>query len=343
MYLYFHLSPTPSPPKEIDEFSIAIALPVPILWESEVSKIPFKTMNAYYYLCNMKKRFIYSLLILLPFVMACQPKKASPGKLQLTVSIIPQQQMLEFLSGEQWDVQVLLPPGSNHETYEPTPQDMKKLANSSIYFTLGALDFETTWTERFQASNPSMRIIPTNTGIEMLSGHAHNHENVATNHNHGIDPHIWLSPKCLAIQARNIASALSQADTTHKDIYNRRLQSFINKTDSVDKVIRQILVHSAGKSVLIYHPALAYFAQDYDLHQISIETEGKEPSTAHLIELTKLAKKLNIKAVFISKEFDTRHAEALAKDMNAQVVVYDPMSADWAQNLITLAKLIAKN
>lgn len=293
----------------------------------------------------MRKYIFYCLIIISFFLASCNEKKSIEIERQLTVSILPQKQMLVYLSAGYWEVQVLLPPGSNHETYEPTPQDMKKLANSSLFFTIGALDFETTWIDRFQSSNPNLQIIPTNTGIKMLSGHIHNHEN--ENHEnenqHGIDPHIWLSPKCLKIQAQNICNSLSIKDTANKVEYAKRLTAFIAQADSVDSVIRSILSKSDGKSILIYHPALGYFAQDYNLNQISIENEGKEPSASHLIELTELAKKQNVKAVFISKEFDTRHAEAIAKAINAKVIVFDPMAEDWSKNLIALAKLIAEN
>ncbi len=292
----------------------------------------------------MRSYTLISLLFLAIFFSSCNDKKEIKNNRQLTVSILPQQQMLEFLSAGLWDVQVLLPPGSNHETYEPTPQDMKKLANSSIYFTLGALDFETSWIDRFQASNPDMSIVPTNTGIKMLCGHVHSHDDESGHaHNHSNDPHIWLSTKCLAIQAQNIFETLSLVDSSNKTIYESRLKEFIALTDSVDAVIRNILINSSGKPFFIYHPALGYFADDYNLDQISIENEGKEPSASHLIKLTEIARKHQIKAVYISKEFDTRHAEALAKDIGAKVIVFDPVAADWVENLISVAKLIAEN
>ncbi len=293
----------------------------------------------------MKKYTAY-ILLLLPFLMlSCTEKKAINNSKQLTVSILPQKQMLEHLSAGIWDVQVLLPPGSNHETYEPTPQDMKKLSNSSLYFTLGALDFETTWTERFQASNTSMQIVPTNKGIKMLCGHVHSHDegDAGHNHNHSTDPHIWLSARCLAIQASNICETLCRADSSNKSVYENQLASFNLKVDSVDQVIKQILKECAGKPFFIYHPSLGYFAQDYNLNQISIEDEGKEPSASHLVKLTQIASENHIKAIYISKEFDTRHAEALAKDIGAKIIVFDPLAEDWANNLISIAKLIAEN
>jgi len=88
---------------------------------------------------------------------------------------------------------------------------------------------------------------------------------------------------------------------------------------------------------------LAYFCRDYNLEQISIEQEGKEPSPSYLSELITLANEKGIKSIFISKEFDTRNAEAIAKEINGKVVVFDPMAENWAENMILLAELIATN
>ena len=252
--------------------------------------------------------------------------------------------MVEFLASENFDFQVMLPPGSNHETYEPAPRDMEKITHSEIYFTLGALDFELTWLERFMATNANMKVINTSTGIEMLSGHIHEEGE----HHHdedmkGTDPHIWLSPSCMKIQAANVSKALVEADPANSDFYKTKLTEFEHIADSVDQIIRKMLSGKAGKSILIFHPALGYFARDYSITQISIEQEGKEPSPAHLSELIKTAKEKGIKSIFISKEFDTRNAEALAKEIDAKIIVFDPMAANWPENMVLLAKLIAEN
>jgi zinc transport system substrate-binding protein len=238
----------------------------------------------------------------------------------------------------------MLPTGSNHETYEPTPRDMEKIASSQFYFSLGALDFELTWMDRFIASNPEMKVVNTSEGIEMLSGHLHESEETdRAELRHGTDPHTWLSPACMKIQAGNICKALSENDTANASYFSDNLEKFLHLADSVDGKIHQILEGSSGKSILIFHPALGYFARDYKLSQISIEQDGKEPSPAYLSELITIAKKKGIKTVFISKEFDTRNAEAIAREINGKVVVFDPMAENWPDNMIQLAKLIAEN
>jgi len=287
-------------------------------------------------------RNIFTVFILFEALLmtSCQRKHAETQKMQLTVSIIPQEYLANFIAGDKFDVQVMLPPGANHETYEPAPRDMEKISSSKLYLALGALDFELAWLDRFKASNPNMQIINTSQGIEMISGHIESGKS-PDKKIHGIDPHTWLSPSCMKIQANNICNALVNIDTANAKFYKENLNKFILLADSVDRIIREKLVGSEGKSFLIFHPALAYFARDYNLTQISIEQEGKEPSPANLSELIKTAKQKGIKTVLISKEFDTRNAEAIAREIGGKVEVFDPMAVNWPENMIHLAELIA--
>jgi len=293
-------------------------------------------------------RTIFALFILFSTLslLSCQNKAAESEKIQLTVSIIPQKYLVDYITGNKFEVQVMQPVGANHETYEPAPRDMQKMSSSKLYLALGDLDFELAWLDRFKASNPAMQVVNTSDGIIMLSGHNHeNEEGVENpeNKNHNIDPHTWLSPACMKIQALNICNAISSIDSLNSAFYNENLNKFNLLADSVDQIIRAKLAGSKGKYILIFHPALAYFARDYNLVQISIEQDGKEPSPAYMAELIKTANDKGIKAIFISKEFDTRNAEAIAREINAKVVVFDPMAENWPENMIHLADLIASN
>ena len=288
-------------------------------------------------------RLSYALLFLTLFLLSCRDKRTENIKPQLTVSILPQKYLADYIAGDKYDVQVMLPTGSNHETYEPAPRDMEKISSSKLYFALGALDFELTWLDRFKSSNPAMKIINTSKGIQMLSGHTHESEKNDEHQGQGIDPHTWLSPSCMKIQALNICNALSEIDTANSAYYKTNLNKYNNLADSVDAKIRIKLSGFAGKTILIFHPALAYFCRDYNLTQISIEQDGKEPSPAFMAEIVKIAKDKGIKSIFISKEFDTRNAEAIALEIKGKVVIFDPMAENWAENMIHLADLIASN
>lgn len=290
----------------------------------------------------IKSLFVFILIISL---FSCKSGQEKNQKQSLTVSILPQKYIVEQITGTRFQINVLLPVGANHETFEPRPSDMASLGESSLYISVGSLDFERNWIPRIAGSVKNLKIINTSNGISLLGGHHHEaHEYEGNNSTEsGIDPHTWLSPEAVKQQAKNIAAAVSELDTANAKEYSANLKQFTNRIDSLQNVIRQILSGSKGKTIMLFHPSLAYFAREFGLVQVSIEEEGKEPSAGKIRELIDFAKLKGVKAILISKEFDIRHAETIAAEIGAKVVVFDPMSADWPGNLVYLANCIAEN
>ena len=89
---------------------------------------------------------------------------------------------------------------------------------------------------------------------------------------------------------------------------------------------------------MIYHPALSYFARDYDLLQLPIEAGGKEPSPAHLKELVDLCKEEEIRVIFVQPEFDRRNAELIARQTGTRVVDINPLAYDWEAEMLRTAR-----
>ena len=94
---------------------------------------------------------------------------------------------------------------------------------------------------------------------------------------------------------------------------------------------------------MVFHPSWGYFAKRYNLEEISIEIEGKEPKPAELVELMDEAKKHNIKIVFSSPQFSQKSALAISKNIQATVVSIDPLAQNWSENLLYSAKQIANS
>jgi len=94
---------------------------------------------------------------------------------------------------------------------------------------------------------------------------------------------------------------------------------------------------------MVFHPSWGYFAKRYELEQISIEIEGKEPKPNELVELIEEAKKHDIKIIFVSPQFSQKSAEAISKNIGANVVAIDPLSDNWNENLQKVATQIANS
>jgi len=289
----------------------------------------------------MTFRYTNHLFLFLMLVLAAgcgNHSNTSGTKPTITVSILPQKYIVGQISGNTLNINVLIPEDANHETYEPTAKQMVETSGSHIYFKLGHLDFEKSWLSKVAETNPQMKIIDTSEGIELLTGESHNHGD----HQHsGADPHIWLSVSAVRQQALNIRKGLIEAFPDDSAIFNSNYKHFLIRLDSLDFSIRQMLETLPSRSFMIYHPALGYFARDYNLNQISIEQDGKEPGTADLKNLIDLAKSEGIKTVFVSSQFSTQSAATLAAQIGARVEQFNPSAANWPENMLLIARKLA--
>jgi zinc transport system substrate-binding protein len=93
---------------------------------------------------------------------------------------------------------------------------------------------------------------------------------------------------------------------------------------------------------MVFHPSLGYFARDYHLNQYSIEYEGKSPSPAHMKKMVDIASKENIKTIFIQSQFETEKAEAIAKEIGAQIEPIDPLSENWLNEMYVISMKLKK-
>lgn len=272
---------------------------------------------------------------------------AASETLPVFVSIVPQKYFVEKVGIGLVNVSVMAASGADVHTFEPKPKQMVELSKAKLYFAVG-IEFENAWLERFAAANPNMQIVHTDKGIEKISmqgsHNSHDEHEVATahekdehghGHHHGsTDPHIWLSPPLVKIQAANIRDALISADPANRTAYETNCEQFVKEIDELDAEIRKTFSETGGEArFMAFHPSWAYFAAAYGLEQIPIEIEGKNPGPAQLKNLIKLARKLDIKTIFIPPMSSVRIAESLAKEIGGKLVAADPLAADWAKNL----------
>jgi len=163
-------------------------------------------------------------------------------------------------------------------------------------------------------------------------------------HKHGKDPHTWTSPSNVKVMAKNIYESLVNADSSNKDYYKTNYTNFIKEINETDKKIKDILSDLPKNSkFMVFHPSWGYFANEYNLIQLAIEVEGKEPKPKMLQKIIDEAKEQNIKAIFTQQEFSDKSAKAIANELKIKVIKETPLAKDWSQNLIKMANTIANN
>jgi zinc transport system substrate-binding protein len=273
------------------------------------------------------------------------------SKILVFVSILPQAFFAERIGGEHAEVEVLVAPGQSPHTYEPTPLQMAKLARAKALFTIG-MPYEQAVARQIKASFPNIEIVDTRQGVPMRKMQAEEAESAIADagapstHDHAEeaagqpDPHIWLNPKLVKIQAKTIADALSRLDPPHAAQYAENLKSLDADLDATDQKIAQMLAPYKGEEFMVFHPAYGYFADAYGLKQISVEVEGKEPEARQLGRLIERARRDNIRVIFIQPQFSAKSAQAVARSIGGKVVPIDDLSRDYLNNLVLMAESI---
>ena len=273
------------------------------------------------------------LLLLIPFFWGCKHEKLD-NKPLISVSIEPLRNIVEHLAGDYYKVVTLTPVGASPETYEPTPKQLMDVSNSKLYFAIGTLGFEKQQLERMKETAPTLKIYTVSDGISLLSVQ---HEG----HGDSTDPHIWMSPKNVVQMARNVCNALCQNDPEHTAVYKKKLADLELHADEVDRRIRLMVSKVRYRNFLIYHPALAYFANEYGFRQLTIEQDGKEPSSEHLATIISEAKAAEVHIIFLQREFKGRSVKSFSEATGARVVIINPLAYRWDNQAIAIAKALA--
>jgi zinc transport system substrate-binding protein len=262
------------------------------------------------------------------------------------VSILPEQTFVKAIGGDKVDVSLMVQPGNSPHTYEPKPSQMIDITKAHLYFAID-VEFEHVWLPKFQNLNPKMHVIDLAdniTKMQMQENHEEEGEEAHhSEHEHeGEDPHIWTAPANVKIIAHNIYNALKKEDPENTNYYKRNLDIFLASIDETDRQIIHFLSSLEDtRRFMVFHPSWGYFAQAYNLEQIAVEVEGKEPKPKELIHLLKEAKEEKVKAIFTQPEFSDTVAKIIAKELQIPVVKVSPLAPNWSENLINIAKAIA--
>ncbi|RJQ49248.1 MAG: cation ABC transporter substrate-binding protein [Desulfobacteraceae bacterium] len=282
---------------------------------------------------------------------------ARPGfavdRIPVFVSIVPQKYFVQQIGGDLVDVHVMVQPGANLHAYEPRPKQMADLSKARVYFAIGDPS-EHAWLKKVAAASPKMRVVHTDHGIEKIPMTTHHNHDEEGEHNekeqagHGrdegqgkpgnLDPHIWLSPPLVKIQARTILNALQEIDSLHRTIYEVNYNQLVSGIDELDAQLKATFAGKQGLQFMVFHPAWGYFADAYGLEQVPIEIEGKDPKPAQLKALIEHAREKGIKVVFVQPQFSAKSAEVVAREIGGQVAFADSLAEDWMASMREVAE-----
>jgi zinc transport system substrate-binding protein len=304
--------------------------------------------------------------------------RAGDGK-TITVTIPPLAWFVEAIAGDDFTINVMLPPGADHHIWEPLPAQINSLSGSEAFIMNGQLEFEHAWMDRFRQVNSKMKILDLSRSIELIgteglhedegdTDHEGKHQDAIGNdteghresetgddhevdnqdgidhegHSHaGADPHFWMSPAAAAVMAEDIRDFLTGLNPSSAGKYEQNYSLLADTIAAIDEMLRSAIGTMSTGTVMIYHPALAYMARDYGFEQLSFEDEGKSPSPARMKELIDIAREQKIMSILIQAEYDLRNAESLSLETGAELIVINPMNRNWPEAVIEVAHALS--
>ncbi len=278
---------------------------------------------------------VFSVSALIYLASLQQEQDESNGKIKVVVTVPPQAEFVNKVGGDKVEVMVMVPPGADPHTYEPLPKQLKQVSNARVYYEVGSgMEFELAWLDKIQSINPHLLMVNSSQGIQFIPNTAENEP--------GNDPHVWVSPKNAKIMVNDIYNSLVQIDPANQDYYTKNRDQYLLELDELDKNITESLKGKENTKIIVYHPAWGYFCRDYNLQQIPIESGGKEPTPQEIADVIDLAKKENIKVIFVEPQYSPKNAEVIASEIGGQVVAVDDLAPNYLENMKKVAEAFSK-
>lgn len=255
-------------------------------------------------------------------------------KIGVIVSIGPQVEFVNAVGGDKVDVTLMVPSTADVHTYEPLPSQLSKVASAKMYVEIGSsVEFETNYMDKLKSSNPSMLVVNSSKGIQFLP---------AEDSDETIDPHVWVSPKNAKIMVENIYEGLVQIDPSNKDYYQKNRDEYLAKLDELDQNTTKLL-ENRTKPILIYHPAFAYYARDYNLTIIGAMVNDEEPSPQRIAKMVDVAQEYNITAVYQEPQYSSKVMEAIDSQIGGQVIMVDILGENYLESMENIAEAFSKS
>ena len=277
---------------------------------------------------------IATFIICVLLIVGCTTKSDSDKK-TIFVTITPMQSIIEEITAGDFDIEVIVPKGASPETFEPTPKQVTSFSDAELIFSTGLIDFEQSLVERISGD---AEVVNLSNGIELIAGSCShgNHK-----HKHGVDPHIWTSPRALRTMVTNAHKAI-MAHYPDSVKYTEATGRLLERINKLDNYCATRIKAEGVEAMMIYHPAYTYYARDYGIEQIAIEHDGKEPSLRQTTALIEKAKEHGVKAILRQPQYSEDKVRAIANDAGAEIITTDPLAEDILGEIERVTEIICR-
>lgn len=244
------------------------------------------------------------------------------GKLKIISTVFPPYDLARQIAGDNAEISILLPPGSEIHNYEPSAKDMIAIRNCDIFLYIGGENEQ--WAEKLINSNDTENVtavklidyVPTLVEDEDEHDHDHDHE-----HEHETDEHIWTSPKNAQLMLSAVYDAICKVDPSDKQTYTKNKDAYAKQLSDLDNAYRSAVDNAKNKTIVLADKfPFRYLAHEYGLEfsaAFAACSDESEPGVSTMIKLTKTIKENNIPAVYYLEFSSTKIADTLCDETGA--------------------------
>lgn len=269
------------------------------------------------------------------------PWASAGDKPKVLVSFAPIYSFAINVAGDDADIKCLLTTTGPHTHGDATPRQIDLARDCDVFIINGVgLEDEADGVAtklKNVSSNPKWNVL--NLGAkfgedDLLEGECHHDHTKGDNaeHEHGTDPHIWLSVKHAKVMVNAIRDELKRLDPAHTAGYESRAAAYIAKLDKLEADGKAMFANKEEKVILSFHESLNYFAKCYGLKIAgSIEIDpGKEPADEKMRKIITLCQKRNVRVIAVEPQFPS-HTSALAIRNALRGLKDNPIEAVFAE------------
>jgi ABC-type Zn uptake system ZnuABC Zn-binding protein ZnuA len=238
------------------------------------------------------------------------------------------------VAGERVVIQVLMPSGIDPHSYQPTPQDVARIAESDLLI-LNQIGLEEALDDVLLNAGGDFILVEASKGLvdrlekkehdEDENHHQEEDEDENSGHRHDNDPHFWLDPINVITYVDNIRAGLIQVDPEGAQEYTQNAEAYIAELKELDSwIFEQIGQIPAERRLLVTnHESLGYFADRYGFKVIGAiipsATTGASPTAQDLVALTREIQMSGAPAIFLETGTNPRLAEQLAMETGIKI------------------------
>ena len=271
--------------------------------------------------------------------------KKSDDKVEVIATLFPQYDFVKQIGGDKVNVTLLLPPGAESHTYEPTPQDMIKIDESDLFVYTGE-EMEPWASSLISGMEKEINVLDLSTTVDLINvekfEEEHGYETDETHeendnkddnhadtdeHHHSYDPHIWLNPLYAIQMIRSIENELCQVDPENEEFYRNNSNEYINQIELLDAEIEQTVNSSRTRKIAFGGAfAYSYFIERYNLEFVTAYQacgENTEPSTKQVKDVIDYIKENKLPVIFYKEYTNGNVARTISEETGAKMLVFN--------------------